>query len=148
MGKNYLKILISVIVGIIGVSIITGILLYEQYKTKPTEYDEENADSSIVFRLYDETGELKINDTITFSDGESIFDILVRSYEIEYKQNAVGKAVTKVNEYETDFTSCYFAFYVKRVDDAEPLYSNYGTERVKAEDKMEIELIWTKIKLG
>ena len=148
MSKNLKRIIIDVIVTLICVTLITGLFLYEKSKTKTTKYDEENAKSTIVFQLYDETGEMKINDTLNFTDGESIFDILNRNYILEYKENAVGKAVTKVNEYETNFTTCYFAFYVKKVDDEKPVYSNYGTERVKAEDKMEIELIWTEIKLG
>lgn len=148
MSKNLKRILIDVIVTFICVTLITGLLLYEKSKTKTTEYDEDSAKSEIVFRLYIQDGSCAINDRIKFSDGESIYDILNRNYSLKVKENAVGKAVTAVNEYETDFTSCYFAFYYKKLDDNDFVYSNYGVERVKAEDKMEIELRWTELKLG
>ena len=147
MSKNIIKrIITDVIVAIVGITIITGLMLYAKSKNKTTEYDEDNASYSIVFRLYDENEEEKINDILTFTEGESIYSILNRNYHIECKENPVGKAVIVVNEYETDFVHCYFAFYIKKVTDEEKKYSNLGVERVQAEDKMEIELRWTGIK--
>lgn len=146
MSKKYLKrIMIDVIVAFVGIAIITGLLLYAKSKNNSTEYDENKAQSSIVFHLYDESGEEKINDTLNFTDGESIYDILKRNYLLVCQENAIGKAVLAVDEYETDFVHSYFAFYVKKETDDEMKYSNYGVEGVKAEDKMEIEFRWTKI---
>ena len=51
----------------------------------------------------------------------------------------IGKAITEVNEYKTNWTDNYFAFYV------DGGYSNYGVEGVKAKDKMEIKFVWTKL---
>ena len=148
MSKNLKKILIDVIVAFVCAMLITGLLLYAKSRNKTTEYDEDNAKSEIVFRLYDQDGSCVIYDIIKFSNGESIYNILNRNYLLKVKENAVGKAVIAVDEYETDFTSCYFAFYYKKEGDSDFVYSNYGVERITAEDKMEIELRWTEIKLG
>lgn len=148
MNKTLKRILIDIIVGIVCIGIITGILIYEKHKNKTTEYDENNANSAIVLRLYDEDGDAKINQVLNFTDGESIYSIIERNYHATYKENAVGKALLSIEEYETDFTTCYFAFYVKRDGDSDFTYSNHGVEGVKAEDKMEVEFRWTKIKLG
>ena len=146
MSKSFIKrIITDVIVAIVGFAIVMGLLLYTKSKNKTTEYNENEANYSIVFRLYDESGEEKINDTIAFTEGESIYSILNRNYHIECKENPIGKAVIVVNEYETDFVHNYFAFYIKKVSDEEKKYSNLGVERVQAEDKMEIELWWTGI---
>ena len=146
MSKNFIKrIIIDVVVAIFGIAAITGLLLYAKSRNNTTEYDDDNAQSTIVFHLYDENGEEKINDTLKFTLGESIYDILNRNYVLKCQDNAIGKAVLSVNEYETDFVHSYFAFYIKKVTDSEMKYSNYGVEGVKAEDKMEIEFRWTGI---
>lgn len=148
MKKTLKRILIDIIVGILCIGIITGILIYEKQKNKTNEYDENNAKSTIVLCLYDENGEQRINDTLKFTDGESIYNIIERNYNATYKENAVGKALLSINEYSTDFTSSYFAFYIKLDGEDGFTYSNYGVERVKAQDKMEVEFRWTKINLG
>lgn len=145
MSKILKRIIIDVVVGLICITIITGLLLYAKSRNKTTEYDENNDSYSIVFRLYDEKGDMKINDTLKFTSGESVYNILNRNYDLKCKENAIGKAVLAVNEYETDFVNCYFAFYIKNETDEEMKYSNLGVESVEALDKMEIELRWTGI---
>ena len=146
MSKNIIKrIIIDAIVAIVSIAIITGLLLYAKSRNKTTEYDDNEAQSTIVFHLYDENGEEKINDTLKFTLGESVYDILNRNYLLKCQDNAIGKAVLAVNEYETDFVHNYFAFYIKKETDDEMKYSNYGVEGVIAENKMEIEFRWTGI---
>ena len=139
--KNNLKrIIIDCLITIICVGCMIGVFAYVKNRNKSNSFDEENANVSIVFKLYDENEVLVIDDELKFTEGENIYNILNRNYTLKTVESVgIGKAITEVNEYKTSWSDDYFALYVDGV------YSNYGVEALKAKDNMEIKFVWTKL---
>ena len=139
--KNNLKrIIIDCLITIICVCCMIGVFAYVKNRNKSNSFDEENANGSIVFKLYDENEVLVIDDELKFTEGENIYNILNRNYTLKTVESVgIGKAITEVNEYKTSWNDDYFALYVDGV------YSNYGVEALKAKDNMEIKFVWTKL---
>ena len=137
---NIKKLIIDILIVVLCIGSMIGVFAYIKNRNKSNDFNEDDVKGSIVFKLYDENDSLVINDELEFSEGESIYNILNRNYTLKIIESAgIGKAIIEVNEYKTNWTDNYFAFYV------DGGYSNYGVEGVKAKDKMEIKFVWTKL---
>ena len=137
---NIKRFIIDVLITIICIGSMIGVFAYIKNRNKTADYDEENVNGKIVFKLYDDKNKLVIDDKLEFTEGENIYNILNRNYTlVTIEQAGVGKAILEVNEYKSSWSDDYFALYVDGV------YSLYGVEAIKAKDNMEIKFVWTKL---
>ena len=115
-------------------------LIFIKKQNASNKYDPNESNLTLKFSVYDSENVPKISEEIQFSDGESLFNILSRTYDIEYRQDPTSKVILSIEDMKTDFTSCYFAIYIGEE------YSALGVEAIKPTDGMEISLKWTTIK--
>lgn len=108
MDKKKQNILISII-SIIGVAIIL-LMFYISGKNK--SFGNDDASYQIAFKVYYVNDELVIDDTLTFTENETLLELMERSYDITTKKDAVSDAVVSIDSYTTDFTSSYFSLYI------------------------------------
>lgn len=108
MDKKKQNVLISII-SIIGVAIIL-LMFYISGKNK--SFGNDDASYQIAFKVYYVNDELVIDDTLTFTENETLLELMERSYDITTKKDAVSDAVVSIDSYTTDFTSCYFSLYI------------------------------------
>ena len=108
MDKKKQNVLISII-SIIGVAIIL-LMFYISGKNK--SFGNDDASYQIAFKVYYVNDELVIDDTLTFTENETLLELMERSYDITTKKDAVSDAVVSIDSYTTDFTSSYFSLYI------------------------------------
>ena len=136
MNRLNKKLISEIIIGSVGIIIIILTFIIQSIKNKSSEYEQKEDNPTFKFILVYENNNEVINDVIDFTIGENLYHILDRKYDIEYRNDGGLKAITKINEYSTDWTNNYFSIYI------DGNYSNYGSESIFVTENMEVKFVW------
>lgn len=129
MKKNIIKLIVTIVLVLIGVACY---MIFMQEKTSD--------DSGIVyFTLIDIDGNVVIDDTLTYEENDTLFEVISRNYEVESEKSQYGQYLYSIDEVKTNTFDTYLALYV---DDK---YAETGISFIKLYDKMHFKVIETKI---
>jgi len=125
---------------VIIVCVLSLILIFKSMKKSSTDYIEDSNNNTITFIVVDELGNTVINDKISYTEGETLYNILDRSYTlVTIYTVGIGHAILEINEYKTDWYNNYFALYY------DGIYASHGVDNTYAKKDMEVKFIWTSL---
>lgn len=139
--NKYIKISVTVI--LIILSLITVKILLPDQKAL--------SDGKITFILLDENEQEVINEIVEYNEGETLYDIISRNYDVvcadvDYNVDSTcsynspfGKAILEIENVKTDWYNSFLALYINGE------YAVYGVSKLPYEDGDIITFKWTPL---
>lgn len=136
LKKNSFKIIITLVM----LGALTGVFLWLDQASSPGEVETDDAIGTIQFLLFDEDESMVIDDQINIYQGDTLYTVLDRHYEIvcadrQYQPDPScshrflnGYVILGIEGIESNWTDTVLSIYVN------DYLSNYGVSMIDLED--------------
>ncbi len=95
--------------------VLIGLAGLFSYVTSLSPYGESEASGRIALIVRDEAGETVINETYTFTEEDTLFDVLERHHTVNWEARSgaiTGRVILGIDETNTDFESDFLAILI------------------------------------
>lgn len=133
------------------VTAIVIILAIVAYKFTDDNEPVNSGDGIITLQVVDEYGELIIDDQVSYNEGDNIFELIQRNYDVVCLgvgntlddtcsfETQFGYAVLGIDDVKSDWTSSYLQIFVNDIA------SVNGVTTIQYENNDVIKFVWTDL---